>query len=59
VSFCFEGDDRIFLVLVSPDRTIDDLKVEIYRQNEKSLVRVGCDAMHLDLEKVRDIMISI
>ena len=53
----FEGDDTTFLVKVSPDCTIHELKEEIYRKKAKSLV--GYDAMNLDVHMVRHIMISI
>jgi hypothetical protein len=51
--WCYlEGDDRTFLVKVSPHYTIHELKEEIYHKNKKTLARCDADAKQLDLQKI-------
>jgi Crinkler effector protein N-terminal domain len=53
--WCYtEGRRDIFSISISPDRTIDDLKKQIYDEQV-----VGCGSAKLTLTKVRYIMISM
>jgi crinkler effector protein len=54
---CVEGDCCYFGVPISPDYTIDDLRVQIY--NKKKALFISCGDADLSLKKVRHIMISM
>ena len=56
--WCYvEGDRNYFSVSIPPNHSIHELKTRIYAKRNNSFV--GCDAMDLNLAKVRYITISV
>jgi hypothetical protein len=52
------GEADVFLVSISPDSYIDDLKMSIHNKGSSSAF-VGWDHIDLTLTKVRYIMVSV